>query len=60
MDFERIIAERYSVRNFRPEHLPKDVIIGAIEKLGKGASVRGEALSLEEFAALSNIISEML
>ena len=41
-------------------HLPKDVIIDAIEKLGKGASVRGEALTLEEFANLSNIISEML
>ena len=41
-------------------HLPKDVIIGAIEKLGKGASVRGEALTLDEFANLSNIISEML
>ncbi len=33
---------------------PKDIVIEAIEKLGKGASVRGEALTLEEFAALSN------
>ncbi len=33
---------------------PKDIVIEAIKKLGKGANVRGEALTLEEFAALSN------
>lgn len=32
----------------------KEQIESAIESLGKGASVRGEALTLEEFAALSN------
>lgn len=32
----------------------KEEIETAIEKLGKGASVRGEALTLEEFAELSN------
>lgn len=37
---------------------PKEVIAQAIEKLGKGASVRGEALTLEEFARLSDILSE--
>ena len=37
--------------------MPKEVIISAIESLGKGASVRGEALTLEEFAKLSNVIS---
>ena len=26
MDFEKLISERYSVRNFKPEHLPKAVI----------------------------------
>lgn len=26
MDFEKLIEERYSVRSFRPEHLPNDVI----------------------------------
>lgn len=36
--------------------LPKEAIIRAIESLGKGAGVRGEALTLEEFAALSNEI----
>lgn len=37
----------------------KEEIISAVEKLGKGPSVRGEALTLEEFAALSNFMSEM-
>ena len=32
----------------------KEEIEGAIEKLGKGASVRGEALTLAEFAQLAN------
>ena len=26
MDFEKLITERYSVRNFKPEHLPQEVI----------------------------------
>jgi len=26
MDFEKLITERYSVRNFKPEHLPQAVI----------------------------------
>lgn len=26
MEFERLIAERYSVRSFKPEHLSKEVI----------------------------------
>ena len=47
--------------NNSPEiHLPKEVITKAIEELGKGPSVRGEALTLEEFAKLSNIISDLL
>lgn len=37
---------------------PKEEILQAVESLGKGAGVRGEALSLEEFAALSNALSE--
>lgn len=37
--------------------LPKEVIINAVEQLGKGADVRGEALTLHEFAALSNDIA---
>ena len=41
-------------------NLPKDVIIKSIEELGRGASIRGEALSLEEFAKLTNIIHKYL
>lgn len=36
--------------------LSKEKIIQAIEELGKGPNVRGEALTLEDFATLSNII----
>ena len=36
----------------------KEVIAEAVEKLGKGPSIRGEALTLEEFARLSDILSE--
>ena len=47
--------------NNSPEiNLPKDVITQAIEELGKGASVRGEALTLDEFARLSDIIYSKL
>ena len=31
MDFEKIINERYSVRNFKPEHLPKNVVDKILE-----------------------------
>lgn len=41
--------------NNSPElDFPKDVITRAIESLGKGAGIRGEILTLEEFAALAN------
>ncbi len=36
---------------------PKDVILEAVEQLGKGDSVRGESLTLEEFARLSNSLA---
>ena len=39
-------------------HLSKEVITTSIEKLGRGPSIRGEALKLSEFAELSNIIYE--
>ena len=39
--------------------IEKEDLIRAIERLGKGPSVRGEALTLEEFAQLSNIITEL-
>ena len=47
--------------NNSPEiHLPKELITASIEELGKGSSIRGEALTLQEFAALSDIISAKL
>ena len=43
--------------NNSPEiSLPKEVIAEAIEKLGVSPSIRGEALTLEQFARLSNLI----
>lgn len=41
-------------------HLPKDVIADAITELCGNPSIRGEALTLEQFAKLSNIISEKM
>lgn len=46
------------LKNSGELNLSKKVITVAIEKLGKGSSVRGEALDLEEFARLTNIIKE--
>ena len=31
MDFEQLITNRYSVRNFKPEHLPQEVIDKILE-----------------------------
>lgn len=46
--------------NNSPElHYSKEQIAQAIEKLDMGPSVRGEALTLEQFAVLSDIFSEM-
>lgn len=36
--------------------IPKEEITKAVEKLGKGPGVRGESLTLEEFARLSNYL----
>ena len=46
------------LKNSGELNLSKEVITAAIEKLGKGSSVRGEALDLEEFARLTNLIKE--
>ena len=37
----------------------KEEIEEAVEKLGRGISVRGEALTLEEFAKLADILLEI-
>ncbi|MFV0341799.1 MAG: 16S rRNA (adenine(1518)-N(6)/adenine(1519)-N(6))-dimethyltransferase RsmA [Anaerocolumna sp.] len=41
-------------------HLPKEVIAQAIEELGVSPTIRGEALTLENFAKLSNIIYDKI
>lgn len=41
-------------------HMPKEVIAQAIEELCGNPSIRGEALTLEQFATLSNIIYKKL
>lgn len=46
------------LKNSPELHFTKEEIEEAIEALGKGASVRGEALSLEEFAKLSNLLGK--
>ena len=45
------------LKNSPELNFTKEQIETAIEALEKGASVRGEALSLEEFAKLSNLLS---
>lgn len=39
-------------------NIPRETIVKAMEQLGKGVGVRGESLTLEEFAKLSNYIEE--
>ena len=39
-------------------HLSKEAIQESIAELGVPAGIRGEALTLEQFAALSNIIAK--
>ena len=46
------------LKNSQELDFEKEVIEKAILQLGKGASVRGEALTLEQFAALSNALAE--
>ena len=47
--------------NNSPEiHLPKEVIQESIEELGVPVTIRGEALTLEQFAAFANIIKKKM
>lgn len=48
------------INNAQDLSIPKEVIVSSIEELGKPASVRGEALTLEEFAELTNHIKRKL
>lgn len=47
MDFEKLITERYSVRNFKPEHLPKeciDKILDASHKAPTGCNFQPQRI----------------
>ncbi len=46
------------LKTLRESGFTKEEIEEAIEKLGKGSSVRGEALTLEEFAVLTNELNK--
>jgi len=48
------------LNNFPELHLDKETIQQCIEELGVSVTIRGEALSLEQFAQLSNIIGKHL
>jgi len=48
------------LNNFSGLNLSKEVIQSCIEELGVPVTIRGEALSLEQFAQLSNIIGKHL
>jgi nitroreductase len=47
MDFEKLITERYSVRNFKPEHLPQEAIhniLGAGHKAPTGCNYQPQRI----------------
>ncbi len=48
------------LRNSGSLDIPREIIVEAIEQLGRGAEVRGESLTLEDFARLSNYIEEKI
>ena len=48
------------LNNFPAIHLSKEQIQSCIEELGVPVTVRGEALTLEQFAQLSNIINKIV
>lgn len=48
------------LRNSRELGLSRECVTEALSRLGKGESIRGEALTLEEFAALANHIYDRL
>lgn len=48
------------LNNSNEIQLPKEVIAQSIEELGVSPSIRGEALTLEQFAELSNIIGRKM
>ena len=47
------------LKNSSELDISKEIIAEAIERLGRGMDIRGEVLTLEEFAKLTNIIIEL-
>ncbi len=45
-----------SINNYPELHLSKEKVVEALEKMGLSQTIRGEALSLEQFAKLSNLL----
>ena len=39
--------------------LPKEMISEAVRRIGLGETVRGETLTLEQFARLADVVEEM-
>ena len=56
---QRRKTQANGLKNSPEISLSREGIEQAIAELGKGASVRGEALNLEEFATLSNIVGRL-
>jgi 16S rRNA (adenine1518-N6/adenine1519-N6)-dimethyltransferase len=46
------------LKNSAELNFSKEQIVNAIKEIGKPETIRGEALTLEEFAALSNALSK--
>ena len=53
-------ARQIRLRNSQELGLSRECVTEALSRLGKGESIRGEALTLEEFAALANHIYDRL
>ena len=47
------------LKNAETLSFTKEEVLEAVRSLGRGESIRGEALTLKEFAALSDKLSEM-
>ena len=46
-----------SINNSPELHMSKEQVVEALDKMGLGQTIRGEALSLEQFAELANLLS---
>ena len=56
MDFEKLITERYSVRSFKPEHLPKEIIDKIIECDKNGMSFEETEAVVREYIKHTHLL----